>query len=177
MYLFSSSWSQKDLQGHRWGPQRWGARQSFWTYPRDDHVCSVCQWRVWLRNGLRAGNRSVLLWLTCQFPKIKLYYDIYNCFLIDFLIVFSNFHSISTRLCGSFSPWHTTCWNEICSEKFWRPTFPNVAMMTLTNFHHNLKKKRLRNVFGLLLLKHVCWCSVLCPICFLMTLVLMSKCV
>lgn len=66
----ASSWSQKDLQGNRRSPERWRACQSLWTSPGDDHVCSVCQWRVWLRHGLWARNRPLLLWISCESNKV-----------------------------------------------------------------------------------------------------------
>lgn len=65
-----SSWSEKDLQGNRWSPEWWRARQGLWTSPGDDHVCSVCQRWVWLRHGLWARNRPLLFRIPCESHKV-----------------------------------------------------------------------------------------------------------
>lgn len=70
IYCFISSWSQKDLQGNRWSPEWWRACQSLWTSPRDDHICSVCQWWVWLWHGLWARNRPLLLRIPRESRKV-----------------------------------------------------------------------------------------------------------
>lgn len=64
--LFTCSKSEEDLQNDCRGQRWWGEDESFRAHSGNDHLCSVCQWWMWLRHGLWAWNRSVLLWLTCK---------------------------------------------------------------------------------------------------------------
>lgn len=68
--LFLTSWAQKDLQGHSRSSEWWGARQSLRPSPRNDHICSICQRRVWLRHGIWAGDRPLLLRIPCESYKM-----------------------------------------------------------------------------------------------------------
>lgn len=70
-FCFGCSEPEKDLQSDSRGQKWWGEDECFCTHSGNDYICSVCQWWMWLWDGLWAWDRPVLLRLSSKISNIS----------------------------------------------------------------------------------------------------------